>query len=258
MGDHGKRLLTHISSGKIVSNELVIALIRSIVFSGNGENRFILSGFPNLLEQVAELEDGCCSIEREIYFSRPDQPMPLPESKLDQMLIETLFYKRNTLHWETAYNQDTFSRVFSSKMKYVFIWGPPLSGKSLLAKRTTLFGYSLIDFPTLIEGLKKKLSTEEEAVEEVSNEQILKELRELTHGRKNREEKFVIDGFPFEKLEDNLPMFQMLGVPERVLELVCPLEAVKARYKVKNEVEDLGEEQVEEIERVTIIIFIYQ
>lgn len=52
----GQELLTIISAGKIIPSHLIVKILRKIIYSGNKNNKFILSSFPDIIEHVKSFE----------------------------------------------------------------------------------------------------------------------------------------------------------------------------------------------------------
>jgi len=63
--------------------------------------------------------------------------------------------------------------------------------------------------------------------------------------------KFVFDGYLQKTPEDLIAFLHKLGVPEFILNLQVSDQAAKERFCKKNEVDDIGEEQMAEIQAVT-------
>lgn len=50
----GKEFQKLLSTGKIISANQTVQMLQKIVYSGTGEDRFLLSGFPDIIEQAEE------------------------------------------------------------------------------------------------------------------------------------------------------------------------------------------------------------
>lgn len=48
-----------VAAGKIIPAEMIVRMLRKIIYSGNGNNKFILSSFPDIIEQAKEFEKSC-------------------------------------------------------------------------------------------------------------------------------------------------------------------------------------------------------
>jgi hypothetical protein len=74
-------------------------------------------------------------------------------------------------------------------------------------------------------------------------------LESIVLKRKCKREKFVIDGFADYAGAEIAAVLGALKAPSMLIDLDCKLDAVKIRYKIKNELDELTEDQVEEIEK---------
>ena len=58
------------SHKKAIPAELIVRLLKRIIYSGDGRKKFILSGFPmvpEIMQQIQEFEKQCSSISAVIY-----------------------------------------------------------------------------------------------------------------------------------------------------------------------------------------------
>lgn len=63
----GQEFLAMVQSGKIIPAETIVRMLRKIIYSGDGRKRFILSSFPDIIDQAKEFERGCATIAAIIY-----------------------------------------------------------------------------------------------------------------------------------------------------------------------------------------------
>ena len=65
----GKQLLQHATTGKIIPAELLVrGLLRKVIYSGDGTEKFIITGgFPHSVEQAKEFESSVSAIAAVIY-----------------------------------------------------------------------------------------------------------------------------------------------------------------------------------------------
>ena len=59
-----------VQSGKIIPAEMIVRMLRKIIYSGTMDPRncsFILSSFPDIIEQAKEFEKNCATIKAIIY-----------------------------------------------------------------------------------------------------------------------------------------------------------------------------------------------
>ncbi len=48
-----------VQSGKIIPAETIVRMLRRIIYSGDGRKKFILSSFPDIIDQAREFERSC-------------------------------------------------------------------------------------------------------------------------------------------------------------------------------------------------------
>lgn len=63
----GLEFLSMVSTGKNIPVEMIVRMLKRIIYSGDGRNKFILSGFPDIVEQAKEFEKSCATISAIIY-----------------------------------------------------------------------------------------------------------------------------------------------------------------------------------------------
>jgi hypothetical protein len=110
-------------------------------------------------------------------------------------------------------------------------------------------GYTVLDFKAFEEGVKKRLSpSEEEPFEgDVPMHEIEKDVQAYIVA--NPSKKFVFDGLMHkEQIEFVTFCKSMIGSPpDNIICLTLDDSTVTERWKKKNEADEVGEEQVEEI-----------
>ena len=86
-----------VSAGKIIPAEMIVRMLRKIIYSGiyskkNGNNFFILSSFPDIIEQAKEFEKNCATINAIIYATNNDSPyVEIKNNNLTLFNIDALF-----------------------------------------------------------------------------------------------------------------------------------------------------------------------
>jgi adenylate kinase family enzyme len=65
----GLEFVSMVSAGKIIPAEMIVRMLRKIIYSGTGADKFILSSFPDIIEQAKEFEKNCATISAIIYAS---------------------------------------------------------------------------------------------------------------------------------------------------------------------------------------------
>lgn len=149
---------------------------------------------------------------------------------------------------------DTVDNYVNSAGKYGFIVGPQWSGKTTLAAYLKgKYANILVDWEKLTEDVKKKLTPPEgDAPEEAPVDEVTKELAERIRKLKTSDV-CLLDGLPQANGQlftlDQLKNFlEIAGPPKFLFVLVANDETMKNRYKLKNEVEEVPEEEQENLD----------
>lgn len=66
----GQEFLSMVQSGKIIPAETIVRMLRKIIYSGDSRKHFILSSFPDIIDQAKEFERTCASIAAIIYTTQ--------------------------------------------------------------------------------------------------------------------------------------------------------------------------------------------
>lgn len=93
-----------LSSGKIVPASLTVKMLQRIVYSGAGASRFLLSGFPDIIEQAQEFEKNCARLAAVLFPATPGAPIEL---NLNLFNLDTHFQKEGRLRVLERWDPDT-------------------------------------------------------------------------------------------------------------------------------------------------------
>ncbi len=214
----GKEFLSMVAAGKIISADMMVRMLRKIIYSGQ-ENvkKFILSGFPDIIEQATEFENSCANITAIIYASVKDPTIEIQGPALTTFNIDALFQKQFRLKMMNKWDNRQFCEMLGSKVDYAVVHGRALSGKTTVASyMSSQLGFKLVSMAAMEEQLKKKLGTEEEPVENVPMDKLHDAVVEMIEDGKKQGCKgpYVFDGFKCEKTEDIIALFKKIGPPD--------------------------------------------
>lgn len=150
------------------------------------------------------------------------------------------------------WNYTAFSEMISDKVDYSIILGKPLSGKTFLCKLLEKhLGFKIIDMKALEEVVKKRLGTEEEPFEgEVPVPEVEKEIFTIFDRDQKAGKKFhyVFDGYSHKNVVDFANFVSNIGTPVYIIEsFINDNRTILDRFKKRNEVEEISEEQLDEI-----------
>jgi len=81
-----------VSSNRIIPAEMIVRMIKRVIYSGDPDlNRFILTSFPDIIEQAREFETNCSKISAIIYSTSADPVVPIKNNNLSLFNIDSLF-----------------------------------------------------------------------------------------------------------------------------------------------------------------------
>eukprot|EP00826_Nyctotherus_ovalis_P030639 TRINITY_DN2445_c0_g2_i1.p1 TRINITY_DN2445_c0_g2~~TRINITY_DN2445_c0_g2_i1.p1 ORF type:complete len:741 (-),score=248.26 TRINITY_DN2445_c0_g2_i1:325-2547(-) len=242
----GRELKGYIQNRERVPNPKKVELLKKVIYSTSEDRQIILLRYPNTVKELKEFEDNCCEIFREFFLCQPEY------IAADDINLETFMQQKDRLTLIDSFNGDLMDTYRGTQLQYALIVGPVASGKTTTAKHLAKFGFTFIEMEALAEDIKKRLATEDNPIENITVNfpQKLEELKARTLGRKNKDEKFVLDGLDFEDPVSIKKTITALGPPLFYLELAYDPKEVKTRYMKKNEVGELSEEDNARIDKL--------
>lgn len=138
----GQEFLSLVQSGKIIPAETIVRMLRKIIYSGDGRTKFILSSFPDIIDQAREFEAYCATISAVIYTTGDSGvggpgETPVVEIKNNNLTlfnIDALFQKEHRLRTMARWDDDKWAEMLGgNKIDWALVVGLPLQGKTTLA-----------------------------------------------------------------------------------------------------------------------------
>lgn len=127
-------MLKMVQSNKIIPPSMIVRMLKKIVYSGQPEcNKFILSSFPDMIEQAKEFETNCSRIKAIIYSSGGSDVVEIKNNNLSLFNLDSLFQKECRLKTMNAWDYTVFNEKLGNKTDYGIIMGRAHSGKTTLA-----------------------------------------------------------------------------------------------------------------------------
>jgi len=85
----GTEILSLVSAGKQISNDLIVKMLRKIIYSGIEErNKFILTDFPDSRDQAQDFEANCSMIKAVILAAGPEERVDIIDNALHDDSID--------------------------------------------------------------------------------------------------------------------------------------------------------------------------
>lgn len=249
----GLEFLNMVAAGKIIPAEMIVRMLRKIIYSGNGRTRFILSSFPDIIEQAKEFEKSCAQIAAILYLTGEEGRVEIKNNNLSLFNIDSLFLKEFRLKPVQNWNFYLDKPLTRKIVKTVLVVGPYLSGKTTVSKiLASKLGYKHIDWLAFQDKVKKSKGTDEEPFEgEVNPDEVVAAVHKYFEGLKGDElnQTYVYDSHILLGVDDDKAFndIQEQHPPSHMIFCQAETDVLVARHKKKNEIEELSEEQTEEL-----------
>lgn len=90
----GQEMHAMVQNNKIIPAEMMVRMLKKIIYSGSTEQtKFILTSFPDIIEQAKEFELNCSRISAIIYSTTEDSIVEIKNNNLSLFNIDSLFQK---------------------------------------------------------------------------------------------------------------------------------------------------------------------
>jgi len=228
-------------------------MLRKFVYPGNKkEQRYVLTMFPETTDEAVEFEKNCSNFSAIVYASQDDPMVEIASSNLTLFNIDGLYNKKFKLRVMNQWDAVQFNELLGDKVDYSVLLGRSLSGKTTVAKYLAeKCGFTVFDMKFIEEDLKKRLSTDDNEVEEVPQDEIDKDIvRIITEDKQaGRKRKYLFDGYLHKTPEAFHGLLQQIGAPDSFIRCEASQEKIEHRYKTKDGEDpvEIGEEQAEEL-----------
>ena len=127
----GTEFLNIVSAGKIIPADLIVKMLRKIIYSGQNQDKFILNGFPDIIEHVNEFEKNCAKIAAIFLTSEEgENVVEFKNNNLTLFNIDALFQKEFRLKITDSWDYGRFKEMLGDKTDYIVVTGPWCSGKT--------------------------------------------------------------------------------------------------------------------------------
>lgn len=248
----GEELFKYATHDKIIPSSIIVRMLNKIVYCGQKKlNKFILSNFPEQIDQVKCFEEECAKISAIVYPTNTGATVEITQQELSMFNIESLFQKDFRLKTMNEWSFQLFNEKLGNKVEFGLISGKPLSGKTLASELLEKnHGFKVFDMDKIEEGLKATLGTEDEPFDgDVPLAEIEKQIVKTISDAKNAggRSKFVFKEFKHETEDKFMKFIEQFGVPDFALFMTCEERSIKERWMKKNEAEDVPEETMDEI-----------
>lgn len=114
---------------------MIVRMLKKIIYCGLVENnKFILTSFPDIIDQAKEFELNCSKIAAIIYSTTDDSITEIKNNNLSLFNIDSMFQKENRLRTMCEWDYSVFQEKLGNKTHYGVVAGRPCAGKTELSK----------------------------------------------------------------------------------------------------------------------------
>ncbi len=253
----GKTIQDLLTKGRNVWSEPmeIVKILKKIIYSGvEGNDKFLLIGFPDQIDHSQIFEKMCSKISAIVYTTAKGQPtVEVKGDDLSLLNIDSLFAKQFRLKTMEEWDASTFEEHLGKKVNWGLLTGRSLSGKTAVANALcSIIKAKVINMATIQESIKKSLGTEEEPFEgEVPIDKVEEHILNTVAADRAANNKFtyLFDGWLHPSTEQFVNVFYIeFGLPSFSIHCHCDTKVVQDRFKKKNEVDDVTEEAAAELE----------
>lgn len=248
----GQEFFQTVSAGKIIPADMIVRMLRKIIYSGQKYDKFILNGFPDIIEHVNEFEKNCAKISAIFLTTTADENVvEIKNNNLTLFNIDALFQKEFRLKITEKWDYNRFSEMLGNKIDFIIVEGDWCTGKTSVCQYLqTSYGYKIIDPNVALEACKKKHEADDEPPESIPFDEVFDEIKSTIDTHKaSGIKKFVFDTIPgnAEGSTDFEKVLAYIGTPDYYFALNGDVDIRKKRYLTKVEAEEWTEEHGEEV-----------
>lgn len=255
----GQEMHSMVQSNRIIPAEMMVRMLKKIIYSGSTEqNKFILTSFPDIIEQAKEFETNCSRISAIIYSTTDDPIVEIKNNNLSLFNIDSLFQKEFRLKTMSSWDYSVFEERLGNKVEYGIVIGQANTGKTTLsAVLKAQLDYQVIDMKAIADKIRAGMTNEEGEPVEADTEVPIVEVEKaimamIGEGRSSTKRmKYIFDGWTHADVDKFNAFVQPLGVPAFLLCLETSKKYLKDRYCKKNELDEFPAEQEEVLDQQT-------
>ena len=195
-------------TGRPFSANVIVRMLQKIIYGGRkNQSKFILTSFPDSIDQVNEFEKNCAKIQTVIYSTDESSVVEIAGNNLGSHNIDSQFQKEFRLATMNCWDFSVFQEKLGNKTEYGVMLGQSFSGKTTLASlMKTHMDFEVIDMKAITEVVRDGMKNEDgEPFEgEVPIGSVEAEVVKLikTHQAASVKKKFLFDNFTHKEPAD--------------------------------------------------------
>lgn len=114
---------------------MIVRMIKRVVYSGDPTiNKFILTSFPDIIEQAREFESNCSKISVIIYSTSNEPVVEIKNNNLSLFNIDSLFQKEFRLQTMCNWDYNIFEEKLGKTTEFGVVLGDQHTGKSTVCQ----------------------------------------------------------------------------------------------------------------------------
>mmetsp|Transcript_30546 Transcript_30546/g.46824 ORF Transcript_30546/g.46824 Transcript_30546/m.46824 type:complete len:245 (+) Transcript_30546:181-915(+) len=131
----GQEMNQMVQSNRIIPAEMIVRMLKKIIYSGQPHlNKFILTSFPDIIEQAKEFEQNCSKIQAIIYSTTQDSIVEIKNNNISLFNIDSLFQKEFRLQTMSEWDYSIFNEKLGNRVEFGVVLGRPYTGKTTIAE----------------------------------------------------------------------------------------------------------------------------
>lgn len=136
-----------VSGNRIIPAEMIVRMLRKIIYSGDASKvNFILTSFPDIIEQAKEFEVNCSKIKSVVYCTSKNPLVEIKNNNLSLFNIDSYFQKDHRLRTMNKWDHNLFLDKLGNTTEFGVVIGDQMSGKTTICNYIEQnYGYIVID-----------------------------------------------------------------------------------------------------------------
>ena len=238
-------------AGRPIPASVTVRMLQKIIYCGQaGLNKYILTNFPDSIDQVREFEANCAKIQTVIYSTSDDAVVEILNNNLALHNIDSQFQKEFRLQTMSTWDYSVFQEKLGNKVEYGVLLGQSNSGKTTLAGvLKSNMEFTVIDMKAISDAVRAGMANEDgEAFEgEVPLQSVEEEVIKIINKSRGGAQrvKYLFDGFLHGEAGAFVAFLEQFGVPSFVACLTASDQYLKERHCKKAEIEEFPEDALE-------------
>ena len=103
----------------MITGEQIVRMLKKIIYSGqDNRDKFVLTGFPDVIDHAKEFEAACGTITAIIYCTASETVVEIKNNNMATFNIDALFKKQFRLKTMSNWDHRTFQEHLGQKIDW--------------------------------------------------------------------------------------------------------------------------------------------